>query len=298
MIRTHNVYYFTDIHGKYEIFSAIRNWCKQQDPECTIIYGGDAADRGPDGYKIIKELLSDPQIIYLYGNHEELFVRAADELIGQHACSDAKYKEFHSHTNENTVKTLLETTTTDNVFIHMYNEGYCTLRDWILDGANEDLIDALRRLPRTFSYEYIDFCHAGSVYSLFQEAQNCEYFHQMIPYSTEQDIIWNRSMLALGWETGRICVHGHSPTILLPASVYGRDKSIAHIHPCAWQDQMGKTGLAKRGGWKIDMDTATAFSGRTYVINCLTMEVTGFQDKNIHTGDSPDIEIFEQYQII
>ena len=105
-------------------------------------------------------------------------------------------------------------------------------------------------------------------------------------------------MLALGWETGRICVHGHSPTILLPASVYGRDKSIAHIHPCAWQDQMGKTGLAKRGGWKIDMDTATAFSGRTYVLNCLTMEVTGFQDKNIHTGDSPDIEIFEQYQII
>ena len=73
--------WFLSLIEQAEENSAIK-WCKEQDPECTIVYGGDAADRGPDGYRIIKELLNDPQIIYIYGNHEDLFIKAADAIIG------------------------------------------------------------------------------------------------------------------------------------------------------------------------------------------------------------------------
>ena len=38
----HDVFYFTDVHGCYDLYRAAMNYCLEQDPECTIIYGGDA----------------------------------------------------------------------------------------------------------------------------------------------------------------------------------------------------------------------------------------------------------------
>ena len=85
------VFFFTDIHGNKRLFDFLRKWCYEQDSECTIIYGGDAADRGEDGFYIMNELLNDPHIIYLYGNHEDLFVKATDAIIGAYAFNDKDY---------------------------------------------------------------------------------------------------------------------------------------------------------------------------------------------------------------
>ena len=41
----HDVFYFTDIHGQLDLFQTMRDWCLKQDPECMIIFGGDACDR-------------------------------------------------------------------------------------------------------------------------------------------------------------------------------------------------------------------------------------------------------------
>lgn len=68
----HDIYFFTDIHGQKNLFDAMYDWCLRQDPECTIVYGGDACDRGNDGYEIMKKLIASPQVIYLKGNHEYL----------------------------------------------------------------------------------------------------------------------------------------------------------------------------------------------------------------------------------
>lgn len=65
-------YAFTDIHGMYDLWKQIKEYCAEDD---TIFFLGDANDRGPDGIKIIKELLADPRIIYLKGNHEELLIQ-------------------------------------------------------------------------------------------------------------------------------------------------------------------------------------------------------------------------------
>ena len=45
----HDVFFFTDIHGMGCLYDTIMNYCLKEDPECMIIFGGDACDRGPDG---------------------------------------------------------------------------------------------------------------------------------------------------------------------------------------------------------------------------------------------------------
>mgnify|MGYP002526906662 CR=1 FL=1 len=88
----HDVFYFTDIHGRKDLFDRIISFCEQQDPEYTLIFGGDAADRGSEGYYIMTALLDNPHVIYLKGNHEDLFVKAARAIIGHFSMTDRDRK--------------------------------------------------------------------------------------------------------------------------------------------------------------------------------------------------------------
>lgn len=266
-----NVYFFTDIHGHYQLFSAIINWCKKQSNQYQIIYGGDAADRGENGYKIIKELLVDPNIIYLYGNHEELFVHAADSIIGSYASSDEAYN-FLISCDENQASVVINEMRSkkEEVLLYIYNGGESTLKDWLLDQANFDIIDRLRFLPRVYTYNNLDFCHAGSTYLTFKEG-----YKKPIPKHVEQALIWDRNCIPMGWEKDRIGVFGHTPTVFLPSKIYGRNTSIDDIHPCMWGELMG--GKHKRGGYKIDMDTGAYATNKSYVLDCNTLQTYCFQ---------------------
>ena len=78
MINMKKTYAFTDVHGQYELWKQIRDYCEE---DSTIYFLGDACDRGPHSIKIIKELLTDPRIIYLKGNHEEMLVEHVSEIM-------------------------------------------------------------------------------------------------------------------------------------------------------------------------------------------------------------------------
>lgn len=60
-------YACSDLHGNWELWTAIKNFLKEDD---VIYYLGDATDRGPDGWAILKEMLKDKRIIYIAGNHD------------------------------------------------------------------------------------------------------------------------------------------------------------------------------------------------------------------------------------
>ena len=64
-------YAFTDIHGNYNLWLAIKNYCKEDD---EIFFLGDAIDRGPDGIKIMQELFKDKRVTYIIGNHEDMLL--------------------------------------------------------------------------------------------------------------------------------------------------------------------------------------------------------------------------------
>lgn len=68
-----SVYAFSDIHGNGAIWDKIKAFLKEDD---KVYFLGDAIDRGPDGYRIMKEMLADPRITYLKGNHEYMMDNA------------------------------------------------------------------------------------------------------------------------------------------------------------------------------------------------------------------------------
>ena len=271
----HDVFYFTDIHGQYQLYRKIINYCKTKDPEATIIFGGDAADRGTNGYQIIKELINNPYVVYLKGNHEELFVNAAREIIGHCAYTDELYDFLHNiHDKEDAEDLILEVKDIYRkaVLLHTYNGGMPTLIDWLLDGAPEDLIDNIEKLPITFTYNNVDFCHAGGGPQAFKDVQDAEYNKKNLPPSSVRICIWDRECTSIGWFPERICVHGHTPTSLLKI----KDNPIYKIEnskPLAW---IGSSSPQKYNGWKIDMDCCSAFSNKAFILNVLTMTTIGF----------------------
>lgn len=70
-------YAFTDLHGMYDLWAQVRDYCDESD---TLYFLGDAADRGDDGIKIMQELLKDKRVIYLMGNHEE-FIASRENYL-------------------------------------------------------------------------------------------------------------------------------------------------------------------------------------------------------------------------
>ncbi len=278
----HDVFYFTDIHGCDRLFNRIMMWIKNQDKESTIIFGGDACDRGNGGYQIMRNLLDDPYVIYLKGNHEDLFVKAADAMLKSGA-----YKDGNDGIEDMMWKD-------DDVYLAVRNGGAPTLLGWINDGASHDFVDRIRELPLTFCYGKYDFCHAGASYKYFKEVNQAEYMETTPDPIAAKAVIWDRNCWGLGWKKDRICVHGHTPTPLLPSKFYGtKDKSEAHAHPAKWY---GPFEPKRFPGLKVDMDTGAVWTGRIWVLNVLTGKATSFTTNPIDSSSRIDIGL-ENFEI-
>jgi hypothetical protein len=219
-----NVFYFTDIHGDLNTYNFIINWCLEQDPNCQIIFGGDAADRDVHGYAIMKSLLNTPNIIYLKGNHEQLFVRGARAML------QLSKLEAYKHATD-----LLDyfSINTD-VLLCLRNGGWSTLLDWWeqeSDNTKEIFIQQIENLPLVYTYKQYDFCHAGGLPSYFQKIVSANYLAD-----TEWHVLWDRTCLEKPWVSNRICVHGHTPQPSDPAVFNGRldmDMGLLNTHRIA-----------------------------------------------------------------
>ena len=270
----HDVFYFTDIHGYRPLFDAIMNYCREQDDEATIICGGDALDRGKDGYAIMKELLDNPKVVYLKGNHEDMFTKAAREIKAMF--------NFENRSREDIRKVLNACRNFDYKYgaiqDSLYNGGLVTLTDWILDGAPIDIVERIEHLPITFSYDRCDFCHSAGIYKAFSEAADKEYNDEELAEWDINYLIWTRESLDADWMRHRIAVLGHTPVPYL--SDYIKDMVLDEddIKPVKWGDP-------SITGEKLDMDTGAVFTGRAFVLNVLTMQAQGFEDKDFKNGE-------------
>ena len=286
----HDIFYFTDIHGCYNLYRAIMDYCYEQDPEATIIYGGDACDRGPDGYKIMNELLDNPKVIYLKGNHEDMFVKAARFIINYYKdeLTEEKVKAY-------LYSCSLKDFAASQVQLSIINGGKKTLMDWMLAGMSNEFVSRINNLNAALSYENIDFCHAGGDPRVFKRVSDDEYEGEFIDKDDLTHILWDRNYLTEGWTTGRICVYGHTPVWHLAAKYYGKDKTEEHAHPCAYVGLLDDRFTGK----KINMDCGTFWSGRAYVLNVLTMKAQGFKDTNFNDNEirKHNVEKIEMIQM-
>lgn len=287
----HDIFAFTDIHGMYDLYKAIMDYCHKQDPEATIIFCGDACDRGRDGYKIMHELLDNPYVVYLQGNHEDMFCKAAREIKERFG--------FENPVRESVEKTLKACRYFDYKYAAIQNSlgngGLCTLTDWVMDGMPLDFVERIENLPLTFSTDTMDFCHAAGVYRVFEEASSAEYEGKSVDEYTKESLIWSRSAFSYGWKANRTCVFGHTPIPYLLEDLEINLQTDDKVQPYKYVGDLGK----ERGftGSKIDMDTGAAFLGYAYVLNCLTMKVQGFIDTDINNKEIKNHNI-EQIEVI
>ena len=179
-------YCFTDLHGMYNLWVQIRDYANPTD---RLYFLGDAMDRGPDGIKVIHELLSDPRVTFIKGNHEDIFVNCAKELM-------KKPRDIY-----------------DTIYLWHANGGgpsYAAYRELNRD-SKQELINKCDALP-----EYIRFksdnghevflCHAGTC---LHYDMSDRLLVRGNPY------LWDRHHFNMPWDMEKdanlYMVHGHTP---------------------------------------------------------------------------------------
>ena len=81
-------YCCSDLHGNKILYDKICDYIK---PDDRVIFLGDAGDRGPHSWELIKAIYENPQFTYLCGNHEDMLVKALIEHKENNYCTQEYY---------------------------------------------------------------------------------------------------------------------------------------------------------------------------------------------------------------
>lgn len=74
------IYAVSDIHGHWDKYWALLNRLKLRDKD-TLYVLGDVMDRGPDGFRILCDIATRPNVVCLMGNHEAMALNAIIQLV-------------------------------------------------------------------------------------------------------------------------------------------------------------------------------------------------------------------------
>ena len=241
-----SVYACADLHGCRWAWDAIRNHLQ---PEDKLYFLGDAADRGADGWQIMKELLADPRVMYIKGNHEQLLLDA----IGN--CSPETFDPDDFHW--------------DNAMNNWFmNGGGSTYNSFLADPDRFNVIRELKNLPFIACYyninnENIYLVHAGC---------NAHDINNL----NEDDAIWDRFHYRFNrWDgdDNEVIVHGHTP---IPLMVQEQDE-IANFFsdeelPIRNGDMIEPGAYWYAGGHKVNIDCGCVFTDVCVLLNLDTWD--------------------------
>lgn len=165
------VFCCSDLHGQGWAWDAIKD---RLAPSDYLYFLGDAIDRGPDGVRIMQEILNRPNTTYIQGNHEQMML---DGMFGSY----------------------------DAMSLWTYNGGWTTQK--VLANMSEEgtknLLQEVNALP--FYVEYINpdgikiiMTHSGYTFDMSD-------WYQMV---------WNRTHYYSDGtiSLNTLIVHGHTPT--------------------------------------------------------------------------------------
>lgn len=231
----HKTYACSDLHGLYPLWEQIKDYCDETD---TIYFLGDAIDRGPDGIKILLEMLYDPRIIFLKGNHESFLEESGEELLEDHYPFSIRLWE--------------------------QNGGWKSIDDFSkLDKrVGKWLFKKIKALPLTAEYvnkkgQKILLSHAG--------------YHPMCD-PKERDYLWDREHIYLPWSDSEeyketYVIHGHTPVQSLIFKA-----GFQRVKP-ELDDEGSYDPLVYADGHKIDIDVGSFFSGKAVLFDLDELKV-------------------------
>jgi len=227
-----STFVFSDIHGQRNLFDQVM---AEIGPDDKVYFLGDAIDRGPDGWAIFKELMDDPRITFICGNHEDMMIDALRTFPEIRWSREMEVWSWNG--NEPTLQAI-------------QNDDPEVVKNYLLRA---------RELPIFQTYinplgDEFWLSHAG-----------CDYTENLAALSRE-DLIWDRShFLTNMWyhdnPENLYIVHGHTPIPLLleEMSMYCDDiPRDGEVEPGAYYYAEGH---------KIDIDCGAHFTGCTVLLN-------------------------------
>lgn len=193
-------YAISDIHGCYDLYRKMLEKIEFSDDD-TLIFLGDAADRGPDGIKVMQDLMRRKNVVCLLGNHEDMFRRVAGS-IGRKLTLEEKIDV------EGTMIGWVE-----------YNGGDVTWEAYktLSKPEQRELVDWMNGLPHYYELAVNGraflLVHAGvGVYEPEKDLSDC----------TEHDFIWERMDYGQVYYKDKLLVTGHTPTGYIDPAFSGR----------------------------------------------------------------------------
>lgn len=263
---------FSDIHGQDKLFKQIMDYLNSLDEDFSCYYLGDACDRGPDGYAIMKQLLSaDPhRFTYLKGNHEDMFVTSANEFIAIAKNEGYGPRAYAKYLMEQCCYTVQEIMLSgSDMYLHWHNGGLPTFTAWVEDGCPTDILKQLDALPLCGIAEIVDdndnrtkvfdMCHAGCLAEDWND-------------QVEEALLWERNHFHAKWiaedDCPHIMIHGHTPVTSMPLDCR-KNNGISAIKILKYADNT-----------KIDLDLGCFRYHTICLYDFLNDEEIYFEDKN------------------
>ena len=193
-------YAIADIHGCYDLYQAMLEKIGFSDDD-VLVFLGDAADRGPDGIRVMQDLMRRRNAFCLLGNHEHMFWQVA-RYYGEklNPVQAAAYRRtFINWTDRNggdvTWDAYLDLPEAEQKELLSWMEGLPTCGKLELNGTSFIL------------------AHAGvGVYAPEKDLESCELF----------DFIWERMDYNKVYYPDKLLVTGHTPTVFIDQSRVGR----------------------------------------------------------------------------
>ena len=244
-------YAISDIHGMYNIYEQVCDMLQSND---VVYFLGDAADRGYANFKTMKAIYTNPQWIYLKGNHEDMMIKG----LSQHFDDGITYRYIEDNP----------------MTVWFYNGGSDTFNEWLEDGGNFEWINYLDRLPSQINYtneKGITFhmSHAGFTLGKF-------------PWGN--DLLWNRSHFFSAWDEEKypkdICIHGHTPIEYMVKSINKMNKFSDENVPIEKYDKQKPQAKIYCNGHKINIDNGVFYTGNTVLYDLDEMIAIPLKDKN------------------
>lgn len=183
-------YAITDLHGMWDLWESIKNYCDETD---TIYFLGDAIDRGKDGIKLMKDLLHDKRVIYLKGNHEEIMSIVAPKMMNGVYDDDCRW--WADNGGELTAESFLALPLEEQTEL-LYEIDHLIETDCYINKYDKNIF----------------MCHSGAILP-----------REIYQYTKTNPYLWDRDHFKDPWDLGEenFIVHGHTPTQLLSETFLG-----------------------------------------------------------------------------
>lgn len=236
------VFACADLHGRLDLYNKIKEFLL---PEDTVYFLGDACDRGPDSWATVKAIATNPQFIYLYGNHEDMMINSLAPIY----CDSDHYDH-------------------ETYYLWMNNGGSVTEEQISEDENPGVVIRHLTKRPVMETYvnkdnKTIYLSHAG--------------FTPAAKMPSRHDMIWDRYHIMEGWPDDYddvIIVHGHTPIPIMyrydPWGFINEEDEKAVFGGKQMNDVKGAVWYAD--GHKVNIDCGAVWTGKTVLLDLDTYE--------------------------